>query len=500
MLLTGNTLRSDSFRTPFNWLPCFTICVFGSLYLIMAFCNHYYFRTWTYDYGSYNFAFYDYAHFHISDSPVFLPHTNFLQDHVSFTLMLFVPFYWMLSWLTGTYTLAVLQTLIILAGGLALYKLLELKTSDRLLALLALLQYFTLYGRWASFCTACNLAIIASSAVPILLYYFEKKNFTVVWFILAFILSSREDMALWTAFIGLFLLLSHTKEKDYRFSSIAIIVASIGYFILVFTVIIPLLETPYKKFNLFNYSVLGSNPVEAMSFLLKNPVKCIELLFRNHSGDPAYDNVKKEFFFVYILFGGFLLFYRPKYIILFIPLIFKKMYNDLPVRWSIESYYSIEFVSILPFAVFMIIAGIKHRLIRHMLTVIICLNSLTVTTYKLLEKGRILNYDNTNFAFYRSSMYKADFDVKSVYRNLNLIPRNAIISVSNSINPHMAFRPKAYFFPRVDDAEYIAVFCKRDTWPYSQEQYNARINHYMTSKEWEIMVNDGTLLILQKRK
>jgi uncharacterized membrane protein len=493
-------LRFDYNKTFTDWLPYITIYVFGFLYFIIVFCNHYFFRTWTYDYGSYNFAFYDYAHFRISESPVLMPHVSFLQDHVSFTLMLFAPFYWMLSWLTGTYTLALLQTLIILAGGLALYKLLELKTSNRPIALLALLQYFTLYGRWASFCTACNLAIIASSSVPVLLYYFEKKKFLAAYLILGFILLSREDMALWTVFIGLFLLLSHIKEKDFRCSSVMIIVASIGYFLLVFTVIIPLLETPYKKFSLFNYSVLGTNPYEALISLLKHPVKCIELLFVNHSGDPAYDNVKKEFYFDYLLSGGFLLLYRPKYIILLIPLIFKKMYNDLPVRWSIESYYSIELVSFLPFAVFMIIAGIKHRLTRQIVTVIVCLNSLLVTTYKLYEKGRILNYDNTNFAFYRSSMYKTDFEVKSVYRNLDLIPRDAVISASNSINPHVAFRPKAYFFPRVYEAEYIAVFRKRDTWPYNQEQYNARINKYMLSEEWEIKVDDGTLLILEKRK
>lgn len=482
------------------WLPYFIMALFGILYLIMAFCNHYFFRTWTYDYGSYNFAFFDYAHFRISDNPVFPPHISFLQDHVSFALMILSPFYWLLSWLTGTYTLSILQIFLVLLGGLALYKLLEYKTSNRLLSTLALVQYFTLYGRWASFCAPCNIAIIASSVIPVFLYYFEKKKFSAAWLALLFILLTREDMALWTLFIGLFLLLEHFKEKEYRKVSILIIMVSLLYFIFVFRVIIPLLDNQYHKYNVFNYSILGKNPSEALLFLFRHPVKCIELLFVNHSGEPVYNVVKIEFFCVYILCGGFLLFVRPKYLLLFIPLVLKKMYNDLPVRWSIESFYSVEFVSMLPIAVFLIISGIKNKTTRMILIALVCINSLGITVFKLLEKGRALNYDNTNFAFYRSSMYKADFDVATVNRNLSLIPRDAVISAGNSINPHLAFRPKAYFFPRVDDAEYIAVFKARDTWPLDLKRYKQELNKYALSADWIKMVDDSTLVILKKIK
>lgn len=495
-----NRFKFDNNKKISFWLPYITISVFGCLYLTMVFCNHYFFRTWTYDYGSYNFAFYDFAHFHVSESPVFPPHVSFLQDHVSFTMFLFIPLYWLLAWLTGTYTLAIVQTLIILLGGLALYKLLESKTSSRLLSWLALLQYFTLYGRWASFCTACNLAIIASSAIPVFLYYFERKNFLISYLVLLFILTAREDMALWTIFIGLFLLLMHTKEMDYRRSSIIVILASVGYFLFVFNVIIPLLETPFKKFNLFNYSALGATPFEALIFLFKHPFESFKLLFVNHSGIPSYDHVKTEFYFMYLISGGFLLFYRPKYLLLFVPLVLKKMYNDLPVRWSIESYYSIEFVSILPIAVFLIISDIKQRFVHNLIVAIVCLNSAGITVYKLLEKGRELNYDNTNFAFYKSTMYKAAFNVASVYRNLKMIPGDAVISVSNSINPHMAFRPKAYFFPTVNEAGYIAVFNSIDTWPFDPKQFKGELNKYIMSPDWETLVNDSTLVIIKKLK
>jgi len=491
-------VRISDNKTLGIWLPYMTILLFGSLYLVMAFCNHYFLRTWAWDYGSYNFGFYDFAHFRISDSPLLIPHMSFLQDHVSFTFMLFIPLFWLLTWITGTYTLSIIQTLIILLGGLTLYKLLEYKTSSKLLSWLALIQYFTLYGRWASFCSACNLAIIAASAVPVFLYYFEKKRFLPAYLALTFIFLAREDTALWTAFIGLFLLITHFRDRQFRFASIMVIMSSIIYFIFIFKAVIPLLETPYVKYSLFNYSALGATPSEALVFIIQHPIKCIELLFINPTGIHAYDNVKIEFFYVYLVSGGFLLFYRPRYLLLFIPLVLKKMYNDAPIRWSIESYYSIEIISILPIAVFLIISEIKSSLSRQILIAIVCFGSVGITVFKLLERGRELNYVNTNFAFYRSSMYRSDFDVGSVYRNLKVIPPDAIVSASGTLNPHLAFRPKAYYFPRVDDAEYIVVMNGRDTWPLDKIQFQKEINKYVLSGDWKKIVDESPLLILHR--
>jgi hypothetical protein len=486
---------------PFGiWAPYVTIILFGSLYLVMVFCNHYFFRTWTYDYGSYNFAFYDFAHFRVSACPQFTPHVTFLQDHVSFTLFLFIPLYWLLAWMTGTYTLSVIQTLIILLGGLALYRLIEYKTSSKLLSWLALLQYFTLYGRWASFCSACNLAIIAASAVPVFLYYFEKKKFLPAVLSLLFLFLAREDIPLWTAFIGLFLLISHFRDRQHRIASLLVILSSIVWFAFTFKVMIPLFDNEYKHYNLFEYKALGADPVKAFLFILQHPLKCIQLLFNNPTGNPIYNSVKFEFFYVYLVCGGFLLFYRPRYLFLFIPLVMKKMYNDAPIRWSIESYYSIEVISVLPIAVFLIISEIRGRVARRIILATVCIGSLGMTVFKLAEKGRPLNYIDTNFAFYKSAMYKAGFDVKKVHRYLRLIPGDAAVSSSGTLNPHLAFRPKDYYFMRTDDAEYIVVMKDRDTWPLEKEEYRQVINKYIQSGNWEKIVDDNPLLILHRSK
>ena len=118
--------------------------------------NHYLFKTFTYDYANYNFAFWDYAHFRISQLPTF--RGNFLQDHFSFTLMYFIPIYWLLNWLTGSYTLIILQNLMILAAAWYSWKIIRLKTENVWLTSGVLLYFFLLFGRYSAFGTEIGRA------------------------------------------------------------------------------------------------------------------------------------------------------------------------------------------------------------------------------------------------------------------------------------------------------------------------------------------------------
>ncbi len=479
----------------------FMLLGLGLLLLTMYFCNHYFFRTNAFDYGAYNFAFYDYAHFQNSIVPVYPGNVKFIQDHVSFTLMLFIPLYWVLTWLTGTYTLLFIQSVIIVFGAWAVYRLIELKSENKLLPILAGLHYFLILGRWTSFTSDCNLAIMASSMVPVLLYFFEKKKWIPAALCLFFILTSREDMALWTLFIGFFFLITYRKVKPMRWGALSMVLISLAYFIIVFRVIIPAAETPEKTFTLFNYSELGKNPGQAVEFILRHPVKTLRLLFTNFSGDPAFDRVKFEFYTVYLISGGVLLFLRPRYLILFIPIIAKKMLNDDPVRWSVELYYSIEFVSILPVAVFLLIASFRKKMLQSIAGLLVCVATLSITAYKFNAGNRVLPWwwITTKYTFFSPEMYSATFDVSRVNDRLSMIPGNASVCASGTILPHLAFRENIRYFPWVDDAEYLVVFTKNDTHPLSLEQFDRELEKYLNNPEWEMIVNEDPLLILKKK-
>lgn len=482
------------------YVPYFIITFFGVILLLMGITNHYLFKTVTWDYANYNFAFWDYSHFRISRVPTWPGNINFLQDHFSLTLMYFIPLYWLFNWLTGTYTLIIIQWSFIILAALYSYKTLRLKTDNIWLHTGILAYYFLLLGRYTAYSGDVNLAIISACFIPVFIYYFEIKRYWIALIILILSLFSRENIPIWFIFIFIVLAIQHRKEKKAKLYSMAGILISLIYFIILFKVFIPGLETDEKKFSLFNYSALGENPGEALTFALKNPIETIKLFFINHSGDPAYDGVKAEFYFVYMISGGFILFLRPQYFIWFIPIVAQKVLNDSFIRWGIASYYSAEVVTLLPLSVFWTLSSLKTKTVQNTLAILLCVATLSVTIYKLDRINNKIPWTLTpsKVKIYDKNFFKASFNIKKVNRLLKSIPLDAKVSASNVIAPHLAQRQFIYFFPAVHDAEYIIFSVFDDYYLMSPEQNEKYRQQYLSSPDWEVIAKEAPVFLLKK--
>lgn len=479
------------------------MAVFGCVFYTTVIGNHYYFRTYAFDYGVYNFAFWDYSHFHISPVPCYhvfrdRPMT-FIQDHFSLTLMYFVPVYWLLNWLTGSYTLLIILVSLILWSAWALYKLIKLKTNDEWLAVISVLYYFLLQGRYCSFSSDSNILTMICCFVPLFLYYFELKKYVVAAIIFILLLFSREDMPLWFIFIFMVLGIWHRKERKILFYCLGGIVASMVYFVLLFKVLIPAFETADKHYSLFQYSVLGDTPWEALKHCIKHPIETLKLLYVNQFHNPSMDGVKKEFYLVYLISGGFILFLRPQYFIWFIPLIAQKMFNDDEVRWGIYGYYAITIVTILPVSVFMIISKFKIKWIRYSLAMIVCILALSVTWYKMNVTHREIPWGNsTKENVFDHDFFHPDYDAVKIYNGLKLIPSDAKVCASLSILPHLTQRRYAYEYPDIQDAEYLALFTFRDFYYVDDSIYYKIIYKHVFSASWDILAYNPPFILMKK--
>jgi uncharacterized membrane protein len=480
-------------------IPYLILTFFGLLLFFMGIANHYFFRTVTYDYGNYNFAFWDYSHFRISSMPTYPG--NFLQDHFSFTLMYFIPVYWLLNWLTGTYTLIIIQYSLIMVAAWFTWKLVLFKTENFWLGVGVLVYYFVLLGRFTTFSCDVNLAVLSACFIPVFLYVFEKKKYLAAFIILILSLLSRENIPLWFIFIFIVLIIQHRKDKKAVLFSVAGIVISLVYFILLFKVFIPSIETAEKQFTLFNYSALGATPGEAFLFALKNPVETIKLFFINHLNDPAFDRVKAEFYIVYFISGGIVLLLRPQYFIWFIPIVAQKMLNDSYIRWGISTYYSIEVVTLLPLSVFLTLASLKSSKLQNILSILICAATLSMTIYKLnaanVEIPWTLNPSKEKV--YYKGFYQSAFNLKETHKLIKTIPPKAKVSASDHLLSHLAQRQSIYLFPDVKDAEYIFFSVYDNYFMLSHMENEKRRNEYLFSPEWEIIAKEFPVFLLKKK-
>lgn len=488
------------FRLSKKQIPYLILVVFGILLFAMGILNHYFFRTFTFDYGNYNYAFWDYSHFRISRMPTYP--ASFLQDHFSFTLMYFVPIYWILNWTTGTYTLILIQNTLILTAAWFTYKLILLKSDNVWMSIGVLIYYFTLLGRYTTFSCDANIAVISACFIPIFIYYFEIRKYLAAFFILVLSLLSRENIPLWFIFIFIVLIIDHRKDKKAVTLSLAGIAISIIYFILLFKVFIPSIETPEKQFSLFNYSALGANPGKALLFIISHPIETTKLFFINHLNDPAYDWVKSEFYLVYLISGGFVLFLRPKYLIWFIPIVAQKVLNDGYIRWGISTYYSIEVVTLLPLSVFAALSSIKQKRVQNGLILIVTVATLATTIYKLDEKHYVLPWTLSpeKVRFFDKQFLTSPLPISKINEAMALIPSNAKVSASDHLFPHLAQRQSIYLFPTVNDAEYVVFSVYDDYYLISHRDNEESRNTYFSDPQWELVAKEFPVFLFKRKK
>ena len=495
------TIRS--FISDFKLLPLSSkitisfIFILVFVHLEIPVVNHYFFRTFGYDYAVYNFAFFDYAHFRITPCPIYhqdYPIT-FLQDHFSLTLLFLSPLYWIFSPLLGTYSLLFIQFLFIAGGALATFKLIAEKFESVNWGFVACLAYLLAYSRFSAYTNDCNLVIIGSAVVPVFLYFFHRGKFFITALCFVFLLFNREDFSLGLFFLSIFLFFQEQTKKK-KWWAIGLAVISLIVFYLNFSLFIPALEDENKKFSLFNYGALGKNPLEAFQFSLSHPVNFFQLFYQNASGSVSEHKI--IYYYLLVFSGAVFLIFRPLYFIPLIPLLAKKMLNDDPSRYGFESYHGVEIASLLPLLLFSAFYEWKNRRLARS-AAIVCLISVIGSSMYFLKTSDSVSPDFNKVDIFRSSFYKTEnFSLSNLNYMLNSIPDSAAVCASGRIAARLAFREKIYYYPKIADAEFLVLFRNTDFFPAPEEHYKRILVKLIKSKQWQVLLADDELILLQR--
>jgi len=467
---------------------------FALLYSIISFINHYLFLTNAHDFGIYNQALYDYAHFRINNNTVIEPgFGNILSDHFEILMMIFSPLYYIF----GSYTLLVVQIVAIIIGGQGIYKYVEV-ISNRKLAISAMIQFFLFFGIYSALSFDYHNNIVGTMAVPWLFYFLYKDQWKQLVIVFVIFLLSKENMALWGFFIFAGLMIKYRKDRKKIMWSAILGVASIVYFLVIVKLVIPSLGKPGATYLHFRYSALGSNMTEALTTIFTKPFYTFKLLFVNHLGLAAGDYVKTELHLAVMLSGGLLLFYRPYYLLMLLPIYGQKMFCDVYTYWGLGCHYSIEFLPIITIGAFTIFSEFNSKKARRISAYALIIFTLAVTFRSMDHTYTYFNRYKQRF--YQKEHYSRDFDTKEAYAALKIIPENAAVSAQDQLLPHLCFREKIYLYPNIEDAEYIVLSSKTTFYPFEKEnEYTASIAKIDTSAAWE-KIYDKNFMKIFKRK
>jgi uncharacterized membrane protein len=307
-------------------------------------------------------------------------------------------------------------------------------------------------------------------------------------------------MALWAVFLGFGLAFKSLLQKDKKTALIGLYfaLAAAIYFILVLKVIIPSLATPGRDYLHNSFNALGGNFGEVIVKILKHPIKTFELLFVNHSGNPAYDGIKVETYLALALAGGFALVLAPEYLIMIVPILGQKMFNDVPIRWGISVHYSIEFAPL-------IVLGFYTALQRFQkyktVAASIVLGLTVLSTARFLDHRTSEYYNQANSQFYKKEHWQRNFDVAEVNRLLKTIPADARVSAQSCLAPHLAFRDYIFHYPFIGNANYIALLpAEENKYPYDAITYQKAIDDFIASGKWKVFAKNEAVIILKMVK
>ncbi len=467
--------------------------MFFVLYALISFLNHYFFRTYALDLGLYTNAIYDYAHLHFNYSEVFKEQAqNLLADHFDLFLILISPLYY----LFGTYTLLVVQIIFIHIGAAGIYKNALIHLENKRSALLVTSAFMAFYGVFSAVAFDYHSNVIASMLVPWLFYFFYKQQCLKSFLILLLIIVTKENMALWAGFICLGLFLLYYKEPVKKKYALLFSLFSFTFFIVIVRFIMPSLSLD-GKYAHADYHYFGADFSEVVYGIITHPLKALEALFINHSGDVRNNYLKAETHLFILFSGGVALLLNPRFLLMLVPVFLQKMYHDNPTMWTVGRQYNIEFAPIISLCVITSLAAVKKIKLKLILSSVFLALSIAVTIR--LCDNTYCYMDRNSIRLYQDGHYQSHYDISKIHKALQMIPADAAVSAQSMFLPHLACRKNIYQYPLIKNAGYIIVSLTKRSYPLSPEQLADSLVHLQQSPTWETQYHDDNVYVFRKK-
>lgn len=463
------------------------------LFGIVSFTNHILFRTYALDLGLYTNALYDYAHFRFADTSLFLPENkNLLADHFDLYLMLFSP----LSWIFKSYTLLVVQSIAVIAGGFGVYFLLNENDESRPFRIWGMAIFYLFFGTLAALAYDYHSNVISAMALPFFFLMVNRKSWGKAFALLVFMCLGKENVSLFLFFVSLGLFWKYFKWKENRKYILLFAAFSALYFLLMVKWVMPTIAGEKDFVHFGKYPVLGGDMTAAIKFMFMHPLEFIRLLFVNHMPeDPTYNNEKVYFYLVLFVAGGWALFVRPWYFVMILPIIIQKELTNQPSTWGCVYQYSIEFAPVVVIALMKVVSKWKFNANR--VGAVLLFFTLSSTVYGLVERSK--SWEKERFVFWQKPHFKPHYDLTDVKILMSRIPADAAVMANSAYVGQLAYRDKCYTLPFVKDAEYILISSTESTYPLSVEQTNEFIQALQVDSAWSLVEQRGHVYLFQRK-
>ena len=446
---------------------------FFLLFFFIPAYNFYQLRLPALDFGIANQAMFSYAG--LNDYPSTLILQREQMPYLSLHFSLWVPLLSPFSYLFGNYTLLLFQSIALVFAGFFLVKISKHFELSNSIQALILLQFYSVWAIYAAIADGFHDNTIAACFVPALFFGFIRFNKPLLFISFFAILISKENMAIWMpALLLSFLLLTKQPRKLLPLFALLIGIDLI-YFLIVTQIIMPGLNPTGKFEQIDRFSHLGKSLAEIIFYVFSHPVEMIKMLFFSHIQPDEMENIKHEFWLVFIASGFITVITRPALVFAFLPLLFQKLWNKEVVFWGINYHYGIELAPLLSIALILFLIRFQSNSLKYIFVVLILIST-SFTTYAKMQSRFSVWYNAQRENIFSSEFYQSGLTIRKLQSPLGKINMNDAVSCNSGLVPHLANRKNIYLFPRVENnCKILLLKQTADVYPLDQETYQKEI-------------------------
>lgn len=473
------------------------LLLFALIYSLVSLVNHVNFRTGALDMGYEAQAVTDLAHLRAPRVTLLpdVPPVSFLAGHLSLTPALAVPLYYLVGpvWSLLLVQIAALLVGLVGAGRYARYVGASESQVNWVLAF-----WGSQWGIYSALGFDFHDNVLGAMALPWLARWVGQERWGRAGLVAVFIMLSKENLALWLAFVLLALAWQHWPRRAVAWRAGLGALAALAYFAVVTGYVMPALDTTHRGYmQLARYGQLGTSLPAIVGHLLTHPVQLWQLLFTNTLPDSAYDYIKLELWVGIVLSGGWALLRRPWYGLMLLPILGQKLLASDAGFWGLNYQYSIELVPVLGLAVADALAG-RRAAGRWPWA----LGGVVLFTVVTLYTRRSTWYDRATTNFLIGSHYRPAYPNPAGLRAaLARVPAGVPLSASSTLVPHLTDRRDLFLFPVLRTAQLVVLLREPDergAWPLAPADARRAAAQLRAQPGYRVLYEDDQVVLLAR--
>ncbi len=486
------------------------------IFALISFPNHYNFRSYAHDLAFFMQYFENYLNGYFIPRKLSIGLLNepvdgiiYTESHISPSILTALPFYWAGS----VWGLLLHQWLSIGFMAIGFFAYARHRIGLWQAGYWTMVHFFGMWGITSLLAWDWHEVVAGIVWLPWFFYALEAQKLWLLFLSWFLFIGAKENFALWGIWLSLSLLFAYKSSKKQRLL-LWLAGLTTAWFALTY-VLFKKGPQLHSAFSAYEY-LAAEDPLAALQgketvsdpsigkilrTILLKPQLIWSLLFESTHPDLATFGIKSELHWAVLWSGGWSFIFQPIFLILLIPVYLYKLLPDRYSIWGTLYHYNTEFAAILPIAVLWTAERWRGSW-RFWVALIGGALGAHLMNFSLLDHCYSKWYDSARHRWYQCEHYHPlqGYDYEKIHEGLKLIPREAGVSASSRLAPHIPARLEYYHFPVVGKAEYIALL-RNDPgpWPLTPAELTCHIDSLEHSPYWEKIWDKDQLVIFRRR-